>query len=244
LRLAEFIFAVIAVTGGAYVRGYGGFGSGLLWSSSLSIVLPPAQVVPIVFMLDLAASAQLLPKVWGDIHWRSLRWLLLGAGVAIPAGIYVLARAGAAPIRIAIAVVVLSATALLWRGLALKRIPGAGAALATGALCGLLGGAMGMSGPPAILFYFSSPAPVTIARASIIAFFAGGDVVGIAAGAAHELVTTAVLVKTALLLPAALIGNALGNRQFIRADPQTFRRIVLLMLVALSVAVFVRALLP
>ena len=91
LHPAAAAFAVVAVFVGAFVRGYSGFGSSLLWISSLSLVLPPLVVVPIVFMLEVAASVHLLPKVWPDIDWYSLRWLLLGTFAATPLGIYVLA---------------------------------------------------------------------------------------------------------------------------------------------------------
>ncbi len=242
MSVPELIFAVAAVLGGAYVRGYSGFGSAMLWIASLSLVLPPAQVVPTVFVLDLVGAMHLLPKVWREIHWRSLLWLLAGTLGLIAAGMYVLAALPATPMRISISIVVLAATLLLWRGFRLERLPGRAAAFATGALCGLLGGSTGIGGPPAIWFYFSSPLALASARASIIAFLLGADVLGIGAATAHGLVTSEVLVRSAYLLPAVFVGTALGNRGFIRADPERFRRLVALLLLVLSAAVFVRAL--
>lgn len=89
----------------------------------------------------------------------------------------------------AIAVVVLVATVLLWRGFALRRIPGRGATLLTGVLCGLLGGSVGIGGPPAILLYFSSPAAVAVSRASMIVFLSGTGVFGLAAATHRGLIT-------------------------------------------------------
>jgi uncharacterized membrane protein YfcA len=45
-----------------------------------------------------------------------------------------------------------------------------------------------------------------------------------------------------LVLPM-LLGLLLGNRRFLRTDPERFRRVVLLLLAALSVAFLLRALL-
>ncbi len=243
MQLAEMIFALAAVFGGAFVRGYSGFGSALIWVSSLSLILPPTDVVPVVFALDLAASLQLLPKVWRDIDWRSLRWLLLGTAAAMPLGIYVLASLPPAPIRMAIAAVVLTVTALLWRGFALRRTPGPGATVLTGTLCGLLGGSVGIGGPPAILLYFSSPAAVAVSRASLIVFLSGTDLFGLAAAAHQGLITQEVALRAALLVPVVLVGVALGNRRFIQTQPETFRRFVLFLLAALSIGLFVRTVL-
>ena len=91
MEWASYIFAVAVVFCGAFVRGYTGFGSSLLWVSSLSLVFPPILVVPAVYLLEIAASAHLMPKVWKEIDWRSLRWLLLGTFAATPLGLYFLA---------------------------------------------------------------------------------------------------------------------------------------------------------
>jgi uncharacterized membrane protein YfcA len=240
---AALIFAVLAVAVGAVVRGYSGFGSSLLWVSSLSLVLPPAEVVPTVFLLEIAASGHLLPKVWKEVDWRSLRWLLSGALLATPPGIYLLANLPAAPLRAAIAVVVLTATVLIWRGFALKRTPGVAATFGTGLLSGFINGGTGIGGPPAILFYFSSPAAVAVSRASIIAYFFGTDIFGLGIAATQDLVTLDVLWRSLVLLAPVLIGISLGNRRFIKAEPETFKRFVLILLAALSAAVLLRAVL-
>lgn len=236
-------YALVVVFIAAVVRGYSGFGSSLLWVSSLSLVLPPAEVVPTVFLLEIAASAHLLPKVWKEVDWRSLRWLLSGAVLATPPGIYLLANLPAVPLRVAISAVVLSATILIWRGFALRRPPGPGATFGTGLLSGFINGGTGMGGPPAILFYFSSSAAVAVSRASIIAFFLGTDAFGVVIAATQGLVSGDVLLRSLMLLAPVLIGISLGNRRFIRTEPETFKRFVLILLAALSVAVLLRAIL-
>jgi len=233
-------FSLLAVLAGAVLRGFTGFGSSLVWVSSLSLILPPVAVVPTTFALEIAASAHLLPKVRNEVDWRSLRWLLLGAVAATPVGLYALAALPAAPVRIAISLVVLLATLLIWRGFALKAMPGAAATLATGVLAGLLNGGAGIGGPPAILFYFSGPAAATVSRASLIAFFLVTDLFAIAVAAGGGLVTGEVMVRTAILIPVVILGAAIGQRGFLRADPEFFRRATLILLAALSIALVLR----
>ena len=59
---------------GGVVRGFGGFGASMVWVIGSSLVLPPSSAIPTAFVLEVLASVQLLPGVWRQVHWRSLRW--------------------------------------------------------------------------------------------------------------------------------------------------------------------------
>ena len=142
----------------AIVRGYSGFGFSLLSITALSLILTPAQVIPAIFLLEVAASLHLLPSIWKDVHWGSLTFLMLGALIGTPIGVYALANVPQAQMTLALACFVLLATFLLWRGFSLKTMPSRPATLAVGTATGLANGAFGMGGPPVVLFYFASPA--------------------------------------------------------------------------------------
>jgi hypothetical protein len=228
-------YSMACIFGAAVVRGYSGFGFSLLAITSLAVVLPPAAVVPSIFMLEIAASLHLLPGIWRDIHWRSIGPLVLGCLVATPVGVQLLASVPAAPMRIALALFVLVAVALLWRGFALRSMPSLAATVGTGAAAGLLNGAFGIGGPPVILFFFSSPAGAAVGRASIIAYFLITDAIGLAFLAQAELTTRETLWRFLLFLPPLLAGVWCGARSFRRADPEAFRHWVLALLALLAV---------
>ncbi len=236
------IYAAACVFGAAVVRGYSGFGFSLLAITSLSLLLPPAETVPSIFMMEIAASLHLLPGVWRDIEWRALLWLGVGCLLGTPVGVYALAHVPAAPMTVALAVFVLVSAALLARDYALKSLPGAAATLATGAASGLFNGGFGMGGPPVILFFFSSPAGAAAGRASIIAFFLLTDVTGLAWQGSAGLLHLATLWRALLFLPALIGGVWLGNRGFKNANPQEFRRWVLRLLMLVAVLTGARAL--
>jgi uncharacterized membrane protein YfcA len=227
-------YSLICVFGAAIVRGYSGFGFSLLVITALSLALPPAEIVPSIFMLEVAASLHLLPGIWREIHWRSIGLLLAGCVVATPFGVWLLASVPVAPMKIALAIFVLISAILLYRGYALQRMPGRAATVATGTLCGLLNGAFGIAGPPVILFYFSSPAGVAAGRASIIAFFIGTDLLGLTFQAHQGLITTTSFWRFLVFLPPLLIGVWLGARSFKQADPKRFRQWTLMLLMVLA----------
>src|SRR5215470_6370736 len=77
----------------AIVRGFSGFGFSLLSITAISLILPVAQIVPSIFLLEIAASINLIPSIWREIHWGSLRWLMVGYIIGLPIGGYVLIHA-------------------------------------------------------------------------------------------------------------------------------------------------------
>jgi uncharacterized membrane protein YfcA len=168
---------------------------------------------------------------------------LLGCIVATPLGVWLLATMPAPPMQVALGLVVLAAAALLLRGYVLQTMPGRAATVAAGAASGLLNGAFGIGGPPVILFFFASPAGVAVGRASVIAYFLGTDIVGLAFMLREGLIRTTQLWLALAFLPAVLAGNWLGARGFRGVDHATFKRWVLVLLAVLALATLAKGLL-
>lgn len=234
-------FILLSVLAGAFVKGYSGFGASMMWVASLSLVLPPHRVVPMVLLWEVASSVQLLPAVWRKIEWRSLGWLFIGACVATPVGAYVLANVPSNSIRIGIGLIVLVGSYLIWRGYAWKSEPGPSATVAVGTAFGLLNGSTALGGPPVILFYLATPTGAAVGRASIVAFFLVTDALAAFFQAATGVLSLNTVFAAALLLPAVILGTWIGARHFIATEPDDFKRFSLVLLMTLGVMVLVRA---
>jgi uncharacterized protein len=234
-------FACLIIFLAAIVRGYAGFGFSLLTITALSIFYSPAEIVPTIFLLEVAASVHLLPSIWKDIHWKSLVPLTIGCLIATPLGVWLLANIPAAPMQLAISIFVLGATLLMWRGFALKTMPNTSVATAVGAASGLANGAFGIGGPPVVLFYFASPAGNVAGRASMIAFFIATDVIGLLNQSLQGLITGTSIFQAVVFLPVLFAGVWQGARGFKNADPEKFRKAVLLVLGFLASSIFIKA---
>jgi hypothetical protein len=219
----------------AIVRGFSGFGFSLLAITALSLVLSPKEIVPTIFLLEVAASVNMIPSVWREVDWRSIRWLLLGYVIALPAGVYALKQFPEPPMQLAMSAFVLAAAILMLQGFRLARTPGAKATTLTGAASGVFNGAFGIGGPPVILFFFSSPAAAAVSRASVVAFYLSTDMLGLGVFAYEGLVTGQSFVQFMAWLPALLLGVWAGAHGFRRINQTLFRRIVLFILMALAV---------
>jgi uncharacterized membrane protein YfcA len=227
--------AVTIVFLAAIVRGYSGFGFSLLAITALSLIYGPAEIIPSIFLLEIAASLHLLPGLWRDIHWRSLIPLVISTGIGTPIGLMFLTSVPAAPMQIALGLFVFAVTCLLWKGFALKTMPGKIASTTAGLAAGVANGAFGIGGPPVILFYFASPAGNIVGRATLVAYFLLTDTIGLVFLARENLVTTDSLMRTLIFLPALLAGVWLGARSFRNSDPVVFRKWVLVILAVLAI---------
>src|SRR5215813_11483687 len=86
----------------AVVRGFSGFGFSLLAITAISLFMPAREIVPSIFLLEVAASLNLIPSIWREIDWRGIAFLLLGYVIGLVPGIYALVHAPAAPLNIAL----------------------------------------------------------------------------------------------------------------------------------------------
>jgi uncharacterized membrane protein YfcA len=241
VNLVSLAFSTTAVFVASIIRGYSGFGFAMVAVTSLSLMLPPIQVVPTVLILEVMASINLVPYVWRDIDWFSLRWLLAGSVLATPFGVYLLATIPAAPMRISISLIVLAAAVFMLRGWAWQRMAGRTLIFIIGAACGMLNGAAAIGGPPVILFYLSSPAGLTVSRASIIAYFLGIDAISLIMVSIQGLTTSKTLLTAGACLPPLILGIAVGRRIFKKVNKESFRHHVLILLIVLSISVMLRS---
>ena len=234
-------YAVAVVFVAAFVRGYSGFGSSALIITGLSLVLPPAEIVPIALLMEIAASIGLLPQIWKDVPWRMLGLLLAGAAVGMPAGFAMLAAFPVDVMRAVVGGLVLAASVLLWVGVRFRGDPRAPHILGTGLVSGLANGVAAVGGLPVVLFLLSSTAGVVMSRATLIVYLMVGDIYAVGVAGANDLMTIEVFQRSALFLAPLFLGVWLGNRHFLATSPDSFRRFALLLLMALSIAVLLRA---
>ncbi len=241
IPLIVFFSLCLSVFVAGMVRGYSGFGFAMIAAVTLSAGLSPKVAVPIILILDIVTGIWLLPKTWKDADWKSLSWLALGMVVGVPVGVWLLSTIPAKPMRIAISLVTMGVTLLLWYGFSLKTMPRRPGTVATGLVSGILTGSTTIGGPPVILFYLSSPATAAAARSSLIAFFAGGDLLAFFVSVANGLVTVNILTTAALFLMPLCAGLAIGSKLFTKSQKDA-RHIILILLMVLSSAGLMRAL--
>jgi uncharacterized membrane protein YfcA len=223
------------------VRGYGGFGFSMITVAGLSMVLPVDQIVPMVLMLEVGASLYLLPGVWAAVTWPVLAWMLLGVATGTPVGVWLLGSISPVVLKLCVAVIIFMLALLLRREFVLRHRPDRLQTLLTGAVSGTLNGAAAIGGPPAILFFFSSPTGASVSRASLIAYFLVTDLLAAGTCMMAGLITRGHVRQALILVLPMVAGLLIGKRGFQQTSEKRFRQRVLLCLMLLSLMTAARA---
>lgn len=235
----DFTLAATIVAAAGILRGFAGFGGGLVMSPALSLLFGPTAAVASISLIDLPALLYLLPESWRHGDWRSVVPLGLAGVCMVPLGAWTLIHLDPELLRRSIGLLVVAFVVILAVGWRYRGAAGLPLTLGVDGTGGFLGGAMGIPGPPIILFYLSGPAAARPARASIMSFFLFTGATTMLTYGFNGLYTRDVLVLAASLLPAYLGGVWLGNRLFGHVSEVTFRRASLIVLAGIGIAALV-----
>jgi uncharacterized membrane protein YfcA len=225
--------AVIALA--SLTQGLTGFGFALVSTPLLLLFLPPRAVVPLVLIESVATNAAVLWSARKAVDLRLVWPLLLAGALGVPLGTHILLYLDAGALKSLIgAVIVVAGLAFLLgfhRPIRHQRL----ACAPIGFASGLLNGSTGMSGPPVVLFLANQEVAKETFRASLVAYFAALNLITIPGYVAGGLLTWEVLAQAALMLPGLALGVYAALRLAPRVDEVTFRRAVLLVVIAAGV---------
>lgn len=232
-------YALCCVLLAAVARGFSGFGFTLLSIMSLSFVLPLSTIVPAMFVLEIAAGLKLLPSIWRQVHWASIRVLVISSVITTPIGAYLLAKISPALVKFVLAVLIIVCCIVMLTGYKLQRIPSVMQTAATGTGAGILNGALGLGGPPVIVFFLGSPLALSAGRASIIAAFLAMDVAALPAFWALGLFSEDSIHLGLMSLPILMLGVWLGSRAAERVQEEIARKAIIGLLLLLAFGSFI-----
>ena len=234
LSPAVLAYCLVAVFIAGLIRGYCGFGFSALVVASLTLVLPPVEVIPFVLLLEIAASAGMLPGVWRSVNWRLIGWLFAGYAIGAPLGLYALVNVPEAMVRVTISLIILVISAALLRGIVFRAANHAGSIATTGVVAGAVNGVSAVGGLPVVLLMLANASSAAVTRASIVAFLFLGDIYATGFTLGSGLITRDVLIRFVILLVPMFLGILLGSRQFVRSNPESFKTLALWLLIGLA----------
>jgi uncharacterized membrane protein YfcA len=233
----RFAAAVAIALLAGVVRGFSGFGSGLIYVPLMTAVYYEPRFATASFVLmDYVCFAPYIIRAVPQCHWREIMPAFAAAIVTVPLGTMMQNAVDPVILRWGMAGFVILFVALFATGWRFPLRPGAPAAACAGALSGFSGGAAQMPGPPAILYWLSLPGVTTTLRANLIVFLALVGLTLVANYAWHGLMRAKPIALAVLLWPVYIVALAVGARWFRGSSDQTYRRVAYAIVAAAAVA--------
>ena len=206
----ELALLVIAAFVAGTVRGFSGFGSGLIFLPIAAQVLSPFQALTTVVIADLLGAVPNIPRALRDCDKSDVLRLIIGLIIALPIGIWTLTLLDPDVFRYGVSVLALVLLVYLLSGLRYRgRVPNP-MVYATGAFSGFTCGVAGIPGPPVILFYMARPMPPQVIRANTFIFLSSTDIAMLPALYAFGKLDGSAIFLGALLIVPNLTGNLFG----------------------------------
>jgi uncharacterized membrane protein YfcA len=219
--------ALLAALFAGVVTGTTGFGLALISTPILLFVYEPATVIFLTAVFSVVISAAVVWDSWREAHRTLALALLPPACVGLVAGAEVLRVVDPTYIRLAVGAVVVLSALLLLRDV---RLPGADTRwgpVVAGSASGALATSTGLAGPPIVLLLASRGLPKHQFRGTSAFYFLLMSAVTLIILPARGLVAAGDLQLAAALVPAAIVGKAIGTAFLNRISEGAFRTLSL-----------------
>jgi uncharacterized membrane protein YfcA len=238
----QLVFVLLAVLAAAVLRAFTGFGFGLAAVPVFALFMPPTQAVVLSSSLTFAISLFSLRTYWGEYPVKSLLPMLAMALVGTAIGVTLLARLDARQFQLWVGIAVIATCLVLTRYRPRRRQPVVGTGSAAGLLSGVLNGVFAMPGPPVIIYALATQPDPARSRSLLMTFFLFASALALVLYALAGFFTPATPWLFVLAFPLMLLGDRVGYALFHRFAGRFYRRVAVLVLLALGVVVTTRSL--
>jgi uncharacterized membrane protein YfcA len=239
----QLLLVCLVVVFAAVLRAFTGFGFALAAVPAFSLLMLPVQAVVLSIMLTLAVSLATLKTFWGHFSIKSLLPMISFSLLGTTVGTYFLGMLSVGSFQLWIGLSVIAACAALTFYRPKHTQPSRAWARVVGLLSGLMNGFFAIPGPPVVVYAVATQPTPEKTRALLMSFFLFSSVFGLVSTSAAGYVNLGSVWLFILTFPAMYVGDKLGYRLFKRYGTHLYRRVALVVLFAVGVAVTGRALL-
>ena len=222
------------------LAGLVGFGTVLLSLPLMALFLDIKTVTPLTVLIAISTHSILSFYLWKHFNPKKIWPLVVGTLMGIAPGLWCLKFADKNTIEM-----ILGVTLLMYSIWQLSQKKGRTISEKCGYLFGLisgfLGGAIGTSGPPVIVYTSLMPWKKDSQKATLHVYFLLSGLIVIACQAILGLVKPFVIECYFMGLPALILGTFLGSRLYAIAGNAGYRKIVLGVLMLMGGFIIIRS---
>lgn len=229
------LLLAIAVLAGL-VRGFAGFGAGMVFVPVAATVVGPAAAVGLIWTIDVPITLHYAAGSTRGCNWRDIGPLLLGCLLGLPVGMMLLTGLDPTALRWATSVFILLSVAAMASGWRYHGRPGMGMTGSVGLLSGLTTGLIGIGGPFIAMFWLGGPDDAGTVKRNLNAYFGLTTVTIGPAFFVKGIITGGLILSALPLIVAYTAGVLAGTSGFQRGGQGIYRPIALFVAAAAAIS--------
>ncbi len=226
---------LIAITVAGVVRGFAGFGTGMIISPVAAAMFSPKIALIIIIVVDSWPAVPPALQSRQYVSWRELIPVLVGYAFAVPAGLAFVIFGDVITLRWFISITIFILVAVLWSGWQYTGPRSIPISFGVGNVCGFLGASSALPGPPAIIYWMASSAPARVVRANMLMFLLLTEFLTGTGYLVSGLFTLDAAIKGLIATPLYFLGIQLGSRYFHGSSELLFRRVAFTLILLAAV---------
>ncbi|KIC51106.1 sulfite exporter TauE/SafE family protein [Tateyamaria sp. ANG-S1] len=235
LALPGIWWLVTAILAAGLVRGFAGFGSGMIIMAAASSVLSPFAALAFLTVVELWGPLPNLRPALRNGNLRETGWLLLGVAIGLPVGLWTLSFVNPVAFGWGVSIAILILLGALMSGWRYRGPMGSRTTVGVGTFGGFLGGLAGIPGPPVILLYMASAKAIAVIRANFLLYLLGVDMMKLGIFLAFGLLDAQAVIIGLVLVPLYMLANVVGAWLFDPNAERLFRTVAYIVIAASAI---------
>ena len=226
------VFGIVLVAG--IVRGFSGFALSALIMATAVLILPPIELIPMLWWLELSASLMMLKGGWADADRSTAYGLVIGSTAGWPFGLWLTTTLDVAVSKVvALSIIVALAVALLAK-VRMTFLATRTGLYGTGFVAGIASGLAHVGGMVVAFYVLASNAPARSMRGSLVLFLFLGSITSMVTQLAFGVMDASGVSRGLIFAVPTLIGVFLGQQLFTERLSAYYRPFCLALLVVLA----------
>jgi uncharacterized membrane protein YfcA len=229
------LLVVLVLCLAGFMHGFTGFGAAMTIMALLPLLLDFQEVLFLGAFFTLPVAAAIFIGMRQNFRWRDSWTLIAGAVIGTPLGLLIVADLDRSILvrGLGAVLILFSINELLLSQFWTVHLPG-WLGLPIGVVCGILGAAFNIGGPPALIWLYSRPWQREQAIATLQMMFLFNSGLRLILTAPSGVVTQHVILICVLAMLPFLLAAMFGVRLAARISPRRFKQIVLFALMAMG----------
>ena len=234
LSINEMMILTVITFVAGLVRGFSGFAQSATVMACAATILPPVELIPICWFLELTSSALMVRGGWKDADKRVITALFVGSAVGTPVGMYLTTSIDVTTSKIIALILVCILAALQLAKIRLPFLATKTGLYSTGLTAGVVTGLASIGGMVVALYVLAQQKPARVMRASLVLFLFFGSITSLITFLAFGVMDATATYRGLLFVLPTVAGVLIGTRTFTPKLEPYYKPFCLTLLVGLA----------